>query len=223
MQLDIEQHVKYALLNARKLNWPFPHFYATNIFPSDYYDGIQSFLRSLREQDFKNSTNAGSGHYANRAFALDSVIPGCEFMQSVDFLRVVMSIFQKEAAERFTNEQISLSRDIRLIRDSKEYKIGPHTDAKWKLISLLFYLPKDERYSEFGTSLFVPRDPAFVCEGGPHHGFEGFKKVWTAPFIPNSCLGFWKTNHSFHGVEPIPIEIRRDVLLYNVYNNPTKQ
>lgn len=217
METSIEQHVKYALLNARKLNWPFPHFYAENIFPYEYYQEIQTFLRNMQAEDFMETTNAGSGRYGNRVFAHDSVIPGCEFMQSKDFLKSVLSIFHEEAKEKFPDGKLALARDLRLIRDSKEYKIGPHTDAKWKLVSLLFYLPPDRANSAYGTSLFVPKDSSFVCEGGPHYPFEPFHKVFTAPFMPNTCLGFWKTNHSFHGVEPILIEIKRDVLLFNIY------
>jgi len=219
MQFDIEQHVKYALLNAMRREWPFAHFYAENVFPADYYEGIQAFLRSQVASDFIDTTNAGSGKYGNRAFAKENMIPGCEFMLSQDFLHAIMSIFRKEVLATFPDGKMVVSRDIRLIRDSKEYKIGPHTDAKWKLISLLFYLPADNGYADYGTSLFVPRDPSFTCDGGPHYPFEPFTKAFTAPFLPNTCLGFWKTNRSFHGVEPIPVEIRRDVLLYNVYHS----
>lgn len=217
MQLNIEQHVKYALLNTRRHEWPFAHFYAENVFPADYYEGIQAFLRTQQDDSFVDTTNAGSGKYGNRQFAKDSMIPGCEFMLSNDFLRAVLQIFDKETRQAFPDGQIRVSRDIRLIRDSKEYKIGPHTDAKWKLVSLLFYLPPHGQHKAYGTSLFVPRSPDFTCEGGPHYPFEPFHKVYTAPFMPNTCLGFWKTNRSFHGVEPIPIEIQRNVLLYNIY------
>jgi hypothetical protein len=217
MKFDIEQHVNYALLNADIAKWPFPHFYVTNVFPKEYYEGIQAFLCSMRSEDYSDTTNAGTGRYGNRAFAHDSVISGLEFMKSKDFLRTVLTIFESEVKEAFPDGKIAVNRDIRLIRDSKEYKIGPHTDAKWKLVSLLFYLPPNDEYRDFGTSLFVPKDRDFVCEGGPHYPFEGFHKVVTAPFMPNTCLGFWKTNRSFHGVEPILIDIQRNVLLYNIY------
>jgi hypothetical protein len=221
MQLDIEQHVKYSLLNAQRREWPFTHFYAENVFPPACYESIQAYLRSLTQDDFSETTNAGTGAYRNRAFSRENMIPGCEFMESADFLRAVLKIFQKEVTEVFPDGKLAVSRDIRLIRDSKEYKIGPHTDAKWKLVSLLFYLPPDDRYRDYGTSLFVPKEPAFTCEGGPHYSFEPFHKVSTAPFLPNTCLGFWKTNRSFHGVEPIPVEIQRNILLYNVYRAKT--
>jgi hypothetical protein len=217
MELDIEQHVKYALLNTVRREWPFAHFYAENVFPRDYYDSIQTYLRGLRQEDYEETTNAGTGSYRNRAFSRENMIPGCEFMESTDFLRMVLSLFKKEVTEVFPDGKLAVNRDIRLIRDSKEYKIGPHTDARWKLVSLLFYLPPDDSYREYGTSLFVPKNHSFTCEGGPHYPFEPFNKVFSASFMPNTCLGFWKTNKSFHGVEPIPIDIQRDILLYNIY------
>lgn len=207
--MHTESHVLYSLHNAPLKEWPFPHFFAENVFPPDFYDEIQNFLQS--DQKY-NSTD-----YRNRQFAENSEIPGLEFMKDKKFLQHVINLFKEQANEQLGHGKVELYRDIRLIRDSKEYKIGPHTDAKWKLISLLFYLPPDARYREYGTSFFLPKDPTFRCRGGPHYAFQPFDKCFTAPFIPNSCLGFWKTDHSFHGVEPIPIEIQRDVLLYNVY------
>jgi hypothetical protein len=71
---------------------------------------------------------------------------------------------------------------------------------------------------ELGTSLFVPKDASFRCEGRAHHPFEKFKKVMTAPFLPNSLLGFFKTDNAFHGVERIERErTQRDSILYNIY------
>ena len=52
-----------------------------------------------------------------------------------------------------------------------------------------------------GTSIY--EHPHLRCEGFKHHSFEGFKKVFTAPFIPNSLFGFLKSDISFHGVDPI--------------------
>jgi hypothetical protein len=89
------------------------------------------------------------------------------------------------------------------------------------MVSLLFYMPSYEEdwreNEEYGTRLYLPKDPSFVCEGGPHYPFEGFDEVACMPFRPNSCFGFWKTNRSFHGVPPIPVQFQRDVLLFNIY------
>jgi hypothetical protein len=198
---------------------PFPAFYAENVFPIDFYERLLDQIDAKRDY----SPNP-QGKFANRTFADDIGIPELDFMFGPDFLKAVVHLFEQPFMERFGDKAVKLTRDLRLIRDSKEYKIGPHTDAPWKLISLLFYLPRDASMREYGTSILVPNDPRFKCEGGPHYDFEpcpgispGFREVWRAPFLPNTCLGFWKTSRSFHGVYPIPEAVRRDVLLYNVY------
>ena len=64
--------------------------------------------------------------------------------------------------------------------------------------------------------MYTPIDNNFTCEGGPHHKFHQFKLLKTAPYKPNTLFGFFKTNNSFHGVEPIKENIRRDLLIYDV-------
>ena len=99
-----------------------------------------------------------------------------------------------------------------------DYSIAPHTDKPDKVVSLLFYLPADESLRELGTSLYVPKDPAFRCDGSIRHPFELFRKVTTAPFLPNSLFGFLKTDQAFHGVEVIDRPaVERNLLLYNIY------
>ena len=100
--------------------------------------------------------------------------------------------------------------------DRTTYSLGPHTDSVKKVLTLLIYLPNDDSMSNLGTSIYVPKDPTFVCAGGPHHDFDKFMLAKTAPFKPNTLFGFFKTNNSFHGVEPIQESIRRDLLIYDV-------
>jgi len=108
--------------------------------------------------------------------------------------------------------------EARFVRDMTNYSILPHTDMPTKLVSLLFYLPADDSMRELGTSVFVPKDPTFKCDGKTRHPFAQFKKVTTAGFAPNSLFGFLKTDQAFHGVEAIEKEaVERNLLLYNVY------
>ena len=207
-------HVSYQMRNAKVNSWPFPHFFIENVFPDDFYTQLLETLPL--DVDYQS----GESNYHGRRFADPLQNPLLAFMTSKEFLRMVVSCFQQQAKNRFGDGSMHLSRDLRLVRDGQGYQIGPHTDAVWKVISLLFYLPEDYALHRLGTSLYVPKDPAFICPGGPHHEFDNFKNVHTAPFIPNSCLGFWKTNTSFHGVEPITIPCTRNVLLYNVYEAP---
>lgn len=212
MFLDIEGHVAYALRNAQVKNWPFPHFFAENVFPEDFYRGL------VRELAQKDDFQALEGRYNGRTFGKTDEFAGLAFMHEKPFLKHVCHIFKEAMQQRFKGEKTAVYHDLRLVRDGKGYSIGPHTDASWKVVSLLFYLPEDSFYSQCGTSLYLPKIfPEFTCPGGPHHDFADFKRIYTAPYIPNSCFGFFKTDNSFHGVEPLEYDFRRDVLLYNVY------
>ena len=70
------------------------------------------------------------------------------------------------------------------------------------------------------TSVYVPKDPAFRCDGKKRHPFEQFRKVTTASFLPNSLFAFLKTEQAFHGVEVIKREAierkhgRHEAVLY---------
>lgn len=211
--MNTEQFVTYKLRNAQVKTWPFPHFFVENIFPNEIYDKLTDLLKD--KQDFVE------GAFRNRKFATEVDLPDVQFMLGKEFTNNMVKIFPADFLKRFPTGSAQLQNELRLVRDCQGYKIGPHTDARWKMISLLFYMPS--RYidwpenEEYGTRLYLPKDRNFVCEGGPHHGFEYFDEVASFPFKPNSCLGFWKTNRSFHGVPPIPVQFQRDVLLFNVY------
>lgn len=207
----IFEHLCYRLFNTPIQPYPFPHFQAFNVFPKSYYDTI---LNSLPPDSSYTSNDASS--YNGRRFADTSSFPLRDHLLSERFIRSAAAHF----FPWFPKISGKVTTELRLIRDGRDYFIGPHTDAPWKLLSLLFYLPPDDTLSRHGTSLYVPNDPSFRCPGGPHHAFDLFQRIHTAPFVPNSCLGFLKTDHSFHGVEPITIPCQRDVLLWNLYRLP---
>lgn len=211
--VNVCEHVLYKLRNAQVLKYPFPHFFATDVFPLKFYEGLLAQLPE-DEVDYKSM----GGTYASRFFA-DNQLKGVEFMADGYFGRSVIKIFPDEMKKLPNLKEFTARTEIRLIRDRNGYQIGPHTDAPWKLISLLFYLPENDAQPHIGTSIYVPHDHRAVCEGGPHYGYEGFHVAATMPFIPNSCFGFWKTNNSWHGVEPIDEDVQRDVLLYNIYDD----
>ena len=91
---------------------------------------------------------------------------------------------------------------VQLCRDFGGYAIGPHTDGRKESRTILFYLPKDDSKPYLGTSVYVPKDKSFTCDGTKHHDFDKFDKVFTAEYKPNTCFGFIRSNNSFHGVEP---------------------
>lgn len=211
--MSASNHLIYKLRNAIVNTYPYPHFYCENVFPDQFY---RELLQSLPDsQDYSASTTK----YHGRQFADPNQNPALAFMNTQKFVESVLKIFLPLVKQRYAGRKLDVFHDLRLVRDGQGYQIGPHTDAAWKLVSLLFYLPEDYSLERLGTSIYIPKDPTFMCAGGPHHKFENFDHVYTAPFAPNSCFGFWKTNQSFHGVEPITIPCRRNVLLFNLYDS----
>lgn len=207
--MDPLEHVIYKLRNAEVLNYPFPHFFVRDVFPEDFY--WRMLTRLPTDETYKAES------YANRRFASPEDPDFAPFHSKV-FTQNIIQVFREPFLQRFPEGGAALAPEWRLVRDQQNYKIGPHTDAPWKVISLLFYLPVDHSHENAGTSIFIPEDRQQTCPGGPHYAFEGFKKVWTAPYIPNSCFGFWKTDFSWHGVEQISRKMQRDVLLWNLYD-----
>jgi len=208
------EHVIYRLRNAKIDLYPYPHFFITEVFPPDFYTKL---LNSLPEDD---SYEPLAGGYKSRTAmkegaALELIQP----FNSEWFASNVLGMWgQKLFFERFQG-QPGFRWDLRFIRDAEGYSIGPHTDAPFKVVSLLFYLPRSFSNVEHGTGIYVPDDHEKTCPGGPHYPFEGFTEVWRAPFSPNSCFGFWKTPNSWHAVAKISRKIRRDVFLYNIYSD----
>ncbi len=231
---DAEQAVLYNIANATVREYPFPHFYVENVFPAAYYDEL---LRKLPATSvYKRLDETGTvpkGAYPDRYICDLEDAEQDEFengrgdfwerfhgwMSGEQFARLVMYKFRHGIAQRFGDDvEVRISTDCRLVRDFTHYAISPHTDTPRKIVSLLFYLPADDRFRHLGTSLYVARDPARRCEGQGHHPFEEFLKVATAEFRPNSLLAFAKNDMAFHGVEPIQDPgIERNLLLYNIY------
>ena len=105
-----------------------------------------------------------------------------------------------------------------LTKDEEGYKLGPHSDAPDRVLTMMYYLPRSEGISDAGTVLYKPNDESFECAGGPWHEFEDFVEVKRIPYKPNTLFGFVKTRTSFHGVPPLnSISVDRDILHITVH------
>lgn len=125
--------------------------------------------------------------------------------------------FSSPIKERFAkqHENIQFSSYAELIRDKSNYSIGPHTDLPIRVLTLLFYFPRTSDQAHLGTSIYTPENPSFTSEGTYHYPHNEFKKVYTAAFTPNSVFGFFKSEHSFHGVETIQDQdVERNLMNY---------
>jgi len=203
---EIERHVVEKFSQAEVLTEPFPYIYIENVFPSEIY---QKMREHMPENYVEIAKSRGTKGYPKRFTAVPEALVWKDVYRDL-----VAGRLKKKLCDRFGVDQQGLTDEVLLIRDKAGYSIGPHTDSKAKVITVLFYLPADESLIGAGTSIYTPKKAGVTCEGGPHHNKKHFDIFKTMPFKPNSCFAFLKTDNSFHGVEPC--EGTRDVLLYDV-------
>ncbi|HBW86105.1 MAG TPA: hypothetical protein DEF82_05020 [Crocinitomicaceae bacterium] len=236
MFLDAEAQTAYEFANAQIREFPFPHFYLKDIFPTDFYQRIQNNLPSKSElwpieekrpvKGYKERFVCCFDDESLSTLSSDKSIFWKEFRDTYlrgAFGSLLMSKFHELISARFDGRtDLEFYDELLLVHDIKNYSLGPHTDSPKKVITVLFYLPADENHQSLGTSVYIPNDSSFQCPGGPHHPHENFLKLKTMPYSPNSVFCFFKTNNSFHGVEKLTEDgYGRWLLLYDIYvKNP---
>lgn len=209
---DVLAHLAYRIGNAVVNPFPFPHIFVENVFPDDFYADLRGTLPPIAEYV------KGAKDYNGRRFGETDGNRIFDLFRTKSFSSLAQFPFRAYLQRRFPSGSFPARTDLRLVADKQNYAIGPHTDAVWKVLSFLFYLPETAENAQNGTSIYLPRDPNFRCKGGPHYPYEDFVRAYTAPYLPNSLFAFFKTDFSFHGVERITIPCRRDVLLWNLYD-----
>ncbi|MFT4552856.1 MAG: hypothetical protein ACI9S8_001488 [Chlamydiales bacterium] len=228
------QHILYQILNCQMMDYPFPHFYTEKVFSEKFY---QRLLSSIPDKSlYRKIGDTGSvpnGAYEERfVFSLEEKLIDqlpkdkrvfwrdlTGWILSSEFFSRIFDKFGEDMEERFQDYEgdPNFSTKASLVRDETNYSIGPHTDIPKKVLTLLFNLPETDENSHWGTSIYVPKDPEFICSVGRHYPFEGFELVRKFPFKPNSVFGFFRTDNSFHGLSPILDEgAKRNTLTYRV-------
>ena len=93
-----------------------------------------------------------------------------------------------------------------LTRDIPGYRITPHTDTRWKGITVQFYLPKDDANTDIGT-IFHDILP------------DGSKpKAAQMRFAPNSGYAFAVGTDTWHSADPVHNRVKsRDSILLTYF------
>jgi hypothetical protein len=239
MSRAAELYTAYQIANAPVRGFPYPHCFVRDVFPADFYAEMQRNLpdpaamipileaRGVKgyEERFVLELHKPE-HLATlpddkRKFWQDAAtwFVGSPYGQLGRLGNLMMQKFQPFVQSRLKNlNGFRFYDEAFLVEDITNYKLGPHTDSPPKVITMLFYLPKDESQSHLGTSIYIPKDRTFRCGGGPHYPFDWFERMASMPFLPNSLFTFVKGDNSFHGVEPVrDAECKRWLLLFDVF------
>lgn len=232
-------HAMYRIGNATIRPFPFPHVCVEDVFPPEFYAEIRRHM--VADQAYRrlvDTGRVGRGYSPARLSLFPEDLDAApisdedrtfwrrmfEVFNDREFAQLWLQLFKlairahlAETQPDASQERRPMGSEVFLMRDLESYSLGPHTDSRTKVVSVLFYLPADGEAAGLGTSFYLPKDRGFVCPGGPNHGFEAFERVATMAYRPNALLAFPKTQRSFHGVEPVVGQnTRRDLMLYDL-------
>jgi hypothetical protein len=234
---DVKFNLIYKIANTQIRNFPFPHIYVQDVFPEGFFEELRSNLPSNDGYTvLADSGRVGTGYSKARLSLFPSDLDKAklnpaqrdfwrrtfETLGDAEFVGCVFDRFRPQIEKRFvasdgTKRGLKVWHETFLMRDLDTYSLGPHTDNPTKLVSMLFYLAKDNSAAELGTALYVPKDRSFTHEGGPHLDFNDFDHVFTAPYARNVVTSFPKTGACFHGVEPVKgANKQRDILFFDI-------
>lgn len=237
-------HFVDRLREAKVVLDPYPHFCLDNILPDDYYrEVLENLPANTSYENLYEVTTLKLDHFRHRdqrdmndGWTNDLPAQQKEFWDDfdswflgVDLAQAVLETFPNQMSSRFgaQNEWPAVSVESQLIRHRPGYFLGPHSDLHTKLVVLLIYLAPDESTAHLGTSLYRPKDPNFSCPNSTHYQFEDFVKVKTAPYKPNSMLAFFRSDVSFHGLEPlVDSDVQhsgRDLIQYVLYDKAARE
>ena len=228
-----ETQLIYQVANAPIRVFPYPHILVHDALPEEFYRGLRLHLPP--DTAYKSPATvgmAGENYPESRSIlpltrAEISLLPEpyhsfwdemAQWLLGGPFAHIFLQKFGPLLEQRFENPQrLELRNEAMIVQDRTNFRLGPHTDARTKVLSLLLYLPADDTMPQLGTSMYVPRDPTFTCPGGRYHNFADFTRLATVPYVANTLFAFMKTPNSFHGVEPVWEEnVERALLLFDI-------
>lgn len=108
--------------------------------------------------------------------------------------------------------------------------IPPHTDSPKKRMSLVLYLPSDPLPDDMalncGTVFYAPKaktpnwerfDSGLLNEQQTQKFLSNHKVAHVSRFVPNRCVGFIKSDVSWHAVAPIEANYDRRAIVMNIH------
>jgi hypothetical protein len=220
------QHVRRALAAAPLHDDPSPYLFAENVFSPAAYasilemfpaqetfrrwnvpaDGLARFANYDQRRQIDFPQEAGRLPAAQREFwsALTS------FLCAPAFARTLLDRFSTFSRAMFGAQlddpsfaQERIVGTMTLFEHGAGYYLGPHTDRREKIFTVLFYFAEREGLDHLGTTLYQPLERGFTCDESAHYDPARFERGETVPYRPNTAFIFARTNVLFHGVQTL--------------------
>ena len=197
----LRDHLVAKVSDAALDRDPFCHIYMEGVFPASMYPLL---LRSLPPKELYEPLNLRKWVRADGTSTRDEFLayseslaklprtladfwtPIVRAMTDAELRRAVFAKLAPDLAARFAIPEdrvpdMQCEYEVRLVRDTEDYRIKPHPDGLNKIVTVQLYLPEDESTLALGTSLFR-RHKRLI--GG------SFEEVKRFPFKPNSGYAF---------------------------------
>ncbi|MGE4373035.1 MAG: hypothetical protein AB7E29_09085 [Xanthobacter sp.] len=223
-------HVVKAVERAPLVEEPFWHLELQGIFPEDLYAQMRAAMPEAREyRALKGRNNVNVQEDGSSTRIKIDLYP--EYLRHLplekrDVWALVGKVLRSEPVKKVFMRRLAPGLERRfgpdymnvgmfpvpmLTRDVAGYQIPPHTDTRWKGITIQFYLPEDESITHVGTR--------FDRQAEDGH----FEMVQRMSFAPNTGYAFAVGTDTWHSVDTLGPEVRsRDSILhtYFVDNSP---
>ena len=207
---------------ARAVEKPFYHLEFDRVFPDDVYSAmidampIAADYRPLRGRNDGNMRDDGSWtrvkidlfpEYTRHLPAHKSAVWDlvgralCSGELQSALVRALAPGLKRRFGEGFTD--VGMYPIPVLTRDTPGYRITPHTDTRWKGITVQLYLPRDDKATHIGT-IFHDQLP----DGS-------LPKASQMRFAPNTGYAFAVGDNTWHSADPLgdEVETRDSILL----------
>ena len=221
----VADFVTAAIVNARSGDTPFHHLTFDHVFPDDCYAAMLAAMPGAA--DYRPMHGRAKGN--DLADGTHTRVKLDLFPEYIRHLpaekrslwnavgaalcsgKVTAALVQRLApglARRFGPDfaQIGMYPVPVLTRDIPGYRIFPHTDTRWKGITVQLYLPRDDTTPHVGT-IFHER----LADGS-------FAKGRQMRFAPNSGYAFAVGSDTWHSADPVGSEVTtRDSILLTYF------
>lgn len=218
-------HVVESVEKARAVERPFYHLEFDHVFPDDMYEKILADMPVY--EDYRPMSGRSKGHVRDDGTAtrvkIDlfpeyiRVLPQakrelwdivgralCSPEVQNAFVQRLAKPLEKRFGAKFA--ETGFYPIPILTRDIPGYEIAPHTDTRWKGITVQFYLPRNDNHTNVGTIFHgVKPDGSLVKEA-------------QMKFARNSGYAFAVGTDTWHSADPVGPEVdTRDSILLTFF------
>lgn len=235
-------HLRYTLEKIRNASvqlYPYPHMIIDSIFEPSFYECMMQALprkNSAYKKLFprveryeialsrKPSTGNKGNNKKKKGYtpepepgpfwkAFNSVFGSKDL--TVAYLQKMHDTVVLRDVEFPPSWQDHLFWNMALCRDITGYEIGPHTDSRGKIVTVLYYLPKDQSAPKnAGTCVVRSKSGRTQKHGSNWASWDDpdFEVVQQAEFIPNSVFVFAACHSSWHAVPRMTQRYERNTI-----------